>query len=73
VQVAQAPVLQPAVAPHADATPALAATNLALCQQPAATVAIAPATQTITTTSPVAGCDDKATTPATASMAAAAS
>jgi hypothetical protein len=73
VQVAQAPPLQPAVGPQADAAPALAATNLALCQQPAATVAIAPATQTITTTSPVSGCEDKATTPATVNIAAAAS
>ena len=71
--MAHAPVLQLAVAPHAAAAPALAATNLALCQQPAATVVIAPATQTMTTTSPVAGCDDKATTPATVNMAAAAS
>lgn len=54
VHVAQAPRPQPTVAPP-DGPPALAATNLALCQQPAATVAIAPTTHTITTNKPVSG------------------
>ena len=53
--------------------PRLATTNLALCQQPAATVATAPTTHTITTTKPVPGWDDSATTPATVNIAAAAS
>jgi hypothetical protein len=56
VHVAQAPRPQPTDAPpQADGPPALAATNLALCQQPAATVAIAPTTHTITTNKPVSG------------------
>ena len=74
MQVAQAPPPQPAeAAPHADGAPAAATTNLALCQQPAETVATAPITQTITTNNAVWGRDDNATTPATANIAAAAS
>ena len=74
MHVAQAPVPHPpdAVAQRWSA-PAWATTNLALCQQPAATVAIAPSTHTMTTTAAVSGCDDSATTPATARIAAAAS
>jgi hypothetical protein len=45
---------------------------LALCQHPAATVLIAPITQTTTTSKPVCGRDDNATAPPAASITAAA-
>ncbi len=66
MHVAHAPVPHPPDAVAQDGpAPACATTNFALCQQPAATVAIAPSTHTMTTTAAVSG-DDSATTPATA-------
>ena len=62
----------PDAVPQDGPAPAWATTNFALCQQPAATVAMAPSTHTTTTTAAVSG-DDSATTPATAKIAAAAS
>src|SRR5258705_7267912 len=53
VHVAQAPP-QPTAARAASRCGADAATTLALCQHPAATVASAPITHTTTTSSPVA-------------------
>ena len=75
VHVAQAPP-QP-TAPDGRCASVLcaadAATTLALCQHPAATVATAPATHTTTTSTPVCGRADSATTPPAVSMTAAAS
>src|SRR5258705_8204949 len=72
VHVAQAPP-QPTAARAASRCGADAATTVALCQHRDGTVASAPITHTTTTSRPVCGRADSATTPPAVSMTAAAS